>query len=123
MHRLVQLQGASHALYAPLTARWTAVEHLSTSCSALTISLPLAVFSPFLSNLGTSIRPPSNDQASRSATPRPSTPGKPPRVDYGAVRRHLYELWDTEASYFRKIHSLLTVSRCLLVLGVLRALV
>lgn len=65
---------------------------------------------PFLSNLGTPIYLASTLDPSRSQTPRPSTPGKPPRVDYGAVRRNLKELWETEHSYVQKIQSLLKAS-------------
>lgn len=45
---------------------------------------------------------------SRSATPAAAKHG---RVDYGAVRRSLQELWQTEESYLRKIQSLYNVSR------------
>ncbi|GAA6043638.1 hypothetical protein JCM8097_000848 [Rhodosporidiobolus ruineniae] len=60
----------------------------------------------FLDSLGTPVHLPDPGPSQPTAI-RPTTPGKPRKVDYDKVRQSLHELWVTEESYLRKMSSLL----------------
>lgn len=80
-------------------------------CGFVAEPASLAAVGDFIGQLGHYIPLVSDDDHQQPIVPRPSTPGKPPRVDPAAVIYNLRELASTEQSYLLKMRALNEVSR------------